>query len=130
MECNSDRSKECHEKLIHHHHHHRGHVGQFLDLASRLLAGPGSARRHLETTARVVLLFSAALRRSEISGLDYLASGSGDGYLTITAEAIEIVLLRSKSRTEPTILRVPRAENPGLLAALERWIALAAITSG
>ena len=95
-----------------------------------ILATLGETPRERRDAALVVLLFSAALRRSEISGLDFLASGSGDGYLTITAEAIEIVLLRSKSRTEPTILRVPRAENPGLLAALERWIALAAITSG
>jgi hypothetical protein len=36
----------------------------------------------------------------------------GDGYLTLTDEAVEIV--RSKARTEPSTVCVPRAENPGL----------------
>ena len=43
---------------------------------------------------------------------------------------MEIVLLRSKARTEPTTVLVPRDNNPGLIAALERWIALASIGVG
>jgi hypothetical protein len=45
-------------------------------------------------------------------------------------EAVEIVLLRSKARTDVSTVRVPRAENPGLVAALERWIAVAGIAAG
>jgi hypothetical protein len=38
--------------------------------------------------------------------------------------------LRSKAPTEPATVLVPRENNPGLVAALERWIALACIQSG
>ena len=62
--------------------------------------------------------------------LDYAEAGSGDGCLSLTSEAIEIVLLRSKARTEPVTVKIPRADNPGLVAALERWIAIADIKPG
>jgi integrase len=80
--------------------------------------------------ALVALLFAAALRRSELAGLDYAAAGKGDGYLQLTEKAVEIVLLRSKARTEPVTVLVPRAENPGLVATLERWVAIAGIAGG
>jgi site-specific recombinase XerC len=80
--------------------------------------------------ALIALLFAGALRRSEIAGLDYAAASSGDGYLQLTDKAVEIVLLRSKARTEPCTVLVPRAENPGLVAALERWVAAAGIAAG
>jgi hypothetical protein len=67
---------------------------------------------------------------AEIVGLDYEQSGSGDGYLRLAQEAVEITLLRSKARTEPVTVKIPRAENPGLIAALERWIAVADIAAG
>jgi hypothetical protein len=47
------------------------------------------------------------------------------GYLRFTNEAVEVVPLRSKARIEPATVLVPRENNPGLVAALERWIALA-----
>jgi hypothetical protein len=50
--------------------------------------------------------------------------------LRLTAEAVEIVLLRSKTPTEPATMLVPRENNPGLVATLERWIALACIRPG
>jgi hypothetical protein len=80
--------------------------------------------------ALIALLFAGALRRSELAGIDYEAAGSGDGYLKLTHEAVEITLLRSKSRTEPITVKIPREENPGLVAALDRWIAVAGITAG
>jgi len=49
---------------------------------------------------------------------------AGDGYLRLTGEAV--VLLRSKARTEPATV-LPRENNLGLVAALERWIVLAGI---
>jgi hypothetical protein len=48
-----------------------------------------------------------------------------DGHLRLTTEAVEIVLLRSKARTEPVMVLVPREHNPRLVAPLERWIAVA-----
>jgi hypothetical protein len=65
-----------------------------------------------------------------LSGLDYAAAGTGDGYLKLTEQAVEIVLLRSKARTEPVTVLVPRAENHRLVAALERWVVVAGITDG
>jgi len=35
-----------------------------------------------------------------------------------------------RPRTEPVTVKIPRAENPGLIAALERWIAVAGIAAG
>jgi len=78
----------------------------------------------------VALLFAAALGRSELAGLDYAQAGDSDGYLRLTGEAVEVVLHRSKARTEPATVLVPRNNNLGPVAALERWIAIASINPG
>ena len=44
--------------------------------------------------------------------LDYAQAGDGDGYLQLTTETVEIVLLRSKARTESATVLVPRESNP------------------
>ena len=80
--------------------------------------------------ALLALLFAGALRRSELAGLDYDQPGVGDGYLQLSEVAVEIVLLRSKSRTEVETVRIPRADNPGLVYALERWIATGDVQPG
>jgi site-specific recombinase XerD len=95
-----------------------------------ILATLGDSPLERRDAALVALLFAAALRRSELAGLDYALAGDGDGYLRLTGEAVELVLLRSKARTEPATVLVPRENNPGLVAALERWIAVAGIKPG
>jgi hypothetical protein len=80
--------------------------------------------------ALIALLFSAALRRSESASLDYDKAGIGDGYLQLKHKAVEVVLLRAKARTEVVTGKIPLAANPGLVAALERWIAVGSITPG
>ena len=95
-----------------------------------ILSSLGDVPLDSRDAALVALLFAGALRRSEISMLDYAEAGSGDGCLSLTSEAIEIVLLRSKARIEPVTVKIPRADNPGLIAALERWIAVADISPG
>jgi len=50
---------------------------------------------------------------------------NGMGFLQV-----EIVLLRSKARTEPATVLVPRENNPGLVAALERWIIVSSMNPG
>jgi len=99
-------------------------------LVRGILATLGDSPVERRDTALVALLFAAALRRSELAGLDYAQGGDGDGYLQLTAEAVEIVLLRSKARTEPATVLVPRDNNPGLVAALERWIVASGISPG
>jgi integrase len=95
-----------------------------------ILATLGDTPLERRDAALVALLFAGALRRSELAGLDYAAAGNGDGHLRLTAEAVEIVRLRSKARTEPVTVLVPREHNPGLVAALERWFAIAGIRPG
>ena len=80
--------------------------------------------------ALLALLFAGALRRSELVGLDYHEAGDGDGYLQLSDVAVEIVLLRSKSRTDVETVRIPRADNPGWVNALEQWITGAEIQPG
>jgi integrase len=96
------------------------------DILSTLGGSPLDRR----DAALIALLFAGALRRSEIAGLDYTVVGTGDGYLQLTDQAVEIALLRSKARTDPTTVLVPRENNPGLVAALERWVAVAGIRPG
>jgi integrase len=92
-----------------------------------ILATLGDTQIERRDAALVALLFAGALRRSEIVGLDYADVGDGNGYLQLTDQAVRIVLLRSKARTEPATVLVPREHNPGLVAALERWIAVAGV---
>jgi integrase len=99
-------------------------------LVRGVLATLGDSPVERRDAALVALLFAGALRRSELAALDYAQAGEGDGYLRLTAEAVEIVLLRSKARTDPATVLVPRDNNPGLIAALERWMAVAWIQPG
>jgi hypothetical protein len=55
--------------------------------------------------------------------LDYGQTGDGNGYLQLTHEAVEIVLLRSKARTEPVTFKIPREHNPGLVPGVLRGVA-------
>jgi hypothetical protein len=59
-----------------------------------------------------------------------MQAGDGDGYLRLTNEAVEIVLLRSKAWAEPTTVLVPRENSPGLVAALERWLFVSGSSQG
>jgi integrase len=95
-----------------------------------ILATLGDTPLDRRDAALVTLLFAGALRRSEMCGLDWQKPGTGDGYLTLSDEAVEIVLLRSKARTEISTVRVPRPENPGVVAAIERWVGAADIKPG
>jgi len=100
------------------------------DMVRDILDNLGETVLERRDAALVALLYSAALRCSELVGLDFDHVGSGDGTLAIGIKAIEITLLRSKARSEPTLVRVPCAENPGLVDALLRWIASADISPG
>ena len=77
------------------------------------------------------LLYGAALRRSELSALDYGSVGNGLGILTIADDALKIELLKSKtSQDQSQVVVVMRDANPRGFAVLERWLKLAEITAG
>jgi hypothetical protein len=92
-------------------------------LASTFVTGVTSGKLGLALKSGFISAITALafFEVGELVGLDYAAAGTGDGYLRLTDQAVEIVLLRSKARTEPVTVLVPRAENPRLLAAFERW---------
>jgi len=97
----------------------------------RAIAGaPCESITMARDAALVALLFCGALRRSELAGLDYGKSGGGDGVLKITPTTLELILLRSKSRSEPTVVLIPAAENQLLVDAVSRWIDAAGLKPG
>ena len=68
---------------------------------------------------------------SELAGLDYQQRGNGKGILRITAEALTLTLLKSKTSQEGVVsIVVPRADNPRAVAAIERWVQAAGIEPG
>jgi site-specific recombinase XerC len=99
-------------------------------LVRAIVGGPCESMTSARDAALVGLLFCSALRRSELSGLDHLKCGGGNGILKITPIAIEITLLRAKSNLEPTVVFIPATENQLLVAALTRWIRVASLKPG
>lgn len=85
--------------------------------------------RCLRDAAVIALSFAAGLRRSELAGLDYQRPGSGHGALAISAQAIRIVLVTSKTRV-PVEVAIPIDQNKRLANVLRRWIKGAGISSG
>jgi len=82
---------------------------------------------------RVILTlgFAAALRPSELTGLDIGRAGPRSlGSVEIEQEWLRITLRHSQSGQRPIIKAIPRGGSPCPLEALERWLALAGISSG
>jgi integrase len=75
--------------------------------------------------------FAAALRPSELVGLDIgRAEGRSTGLAEITESGLRLTL-RPRQAGDPYIVKaVPRGGSPCPVEALERWLALAEISSG
>jgi site-specific recombinase XerC len=72
--------------------------------------------------AILALGWSAALRRSELVGLDWQKLGEGAGYLLVDERGIVITLARSKSaQSEAVIIVVPCTDMPAACEAVARW---------
>jgi integrase len=79
----------------------------------------------------LALLYNGALRRSELSGLDFAEAGEGTGILRLDDQGIEIEFLRSKTSQQASEkIWVAREQAPRAIAALERWVADAGIAPG
>lgn len=102
-------------------------------LRSMIEQNPGSALT-CRDNAMLFLMYAAALRRSEILGLDFEEIGTGSdasGVLRIDLEGFEVELLRSKTaQTTSVKIVVARKDNPEGFAAIERWVREAGIEPG
>ena len=81
--------------------------------------------------ALLALGWAAALRRSELVGLDWERVGSGTGYLCVDERGLIVTLTQSKgSQTERATVVVPLADMPAAHAAVAAWASMAALTPG
>lgn len=87
--------------------------------------------REVRDAAMVSLGWAAALRRSELAGLDWLQLGSGTGYVTADDKGLTVTIMTSKaSQDAAQIVAVPRQFVPLICKAVEDWIKEAAIQRG
>jgi integrase len=81
--------------------------------------------------ALLTLGFGAALRRSELVGLDWQELGTGTGFVRIDERGILITLARSKaSQDKAETVVIPRADFEPACEALEAWAARAQLQPG
>jgi integrase len=96
-----------------------------------LVRAAGTLPADARDAALLALGWSAALRRSELVGLDWEKVGGGTGYLRIDERGLEVVLAVSKSsQTDPVKIAVPLADAPAAVAAVQAWAAAADLHSG
>jgi site-specific recombinase XerC len=101
-------------------------------LRQALAAAPLTLRGARER-AILLLGFAAALRRSEIAGLDFnTPSDSGTGVMRIGADGARIIIHQSKGdrRRRGVVKFVPRGGEDCPIAAVEAWLAAAKISDG
>jgi integrase len=104
-------------------------------LAEDLRAMLATLRPQIAAEARdaaiLALGWSAALRRSELVGLDWQKLGEGDGYLLVDERGIVIMLARSKSaQAEAVTIVVPGTDMPAACEAVARWAEVARLEPG
>ena len=101
------------------------------DVLVEVISSLGSSPIEARDAALLALGYIFARRRSELAGLDLGSLGTGDGYLTRDARHLTVTLLKHKTQSaEPEVYVVPRAGNSVAVAAIEHWIAIAAVTNG
>ena len=101
------------------------------DLRS-LLEGIGSTRLpDKRDSALIALGWAAALRRSELVGLDWHEPGTGSGTVTLDERGIVVTLARSKSsQTEAVTIVIPCQDMPAACCAISEWVRVAGLTPG
>jgi integrase len=88
---------------------------------------PGDAR----DGALLTLGWAAALRRSELVGLDWLERGDGTGYVQIDERGIIVTLMTSKaSQEQAETIIIPSADMPAAREALDTWARMAMLQPG
>jgi integrase len=103
-------------------------VSDMLELLPTINVGMNRGARD---ACLITLAFGAALRRSELVGLDWQEPGPGTGYVVVKPEGILVTLLRSKaSQDKPVEVAVSRADLPEACRALEHWAKVAGLQPG
>jgi integrase len=75
--------------------------------------------------------WAAALRRSELVGLDWQKLGDGVGFATLDERGVVVTLAQSKSsQAEAVTVVIPSADMPTACAALEAWADVAELEPG
>ena len=91
---------------------------------------PGSAL-DARDAALLLLGWSAALRRAELIGLDWMQLGSGTGYVSIEERGLVVTLPTSKGSQEAAVtVVVPCQDMRSACDAMERWAATANLQRG
>jgi integrase len=81
--------------------------------------------------ALISLGWAAALRRSELVGLDWREHGAGDGFVALDPQGLHLTLIRSKaSQDKPETVVVPSADMPEAIARVKAWAALVRLEPG
>jgi integrase len=81
--------------------------------------------------ALLLLGWAAALRRSELIGLDWLELGNGTGFVQIEERGVVVTLPTSKGSQEAAVtIVVPCQDMRSACDALERWVATANLQRG
>jgi integrase len=81
--------------------------------------------------ALMSLGWAAALRRSELVGLDWQKLGAGAGFVRVDERGIVVTLMASKaSQDQAETIVVPAEHMPKACQALERWAAVADLKVG
>ena len=94
-------------------------------------AGAGRLPADARDAALLALGWSAALRRSELVGLDWEKIGTGTGTLRIDERGLVVTLNTSKgSQTEAASVVVPCPDMPAACGAVKVWASMAALQSG
>ena len=96
-----------------------------------ILSNLGSSAIDARDRLLLALGFAAALRRSELVGLDWKCQGTGTGYLTQDHRGIVVTLLSTKGgKGEPAEVIVPCADMRTACDALDEWVAVAKLEPG
>ena len=96
-----------------------------------MLDGMGSRPIDARDKALLAIGWAAALRRSELVGLDWLIKGSGQGHVVVDAEAVTMTLATSKAaQDEAESIVIPVASMRSASDALLSWISLSAVKAG
>jgi integrase len=81
--------------------------------------------------ALLSLGWAAALRRSELVGLDWQKLGTGSGFVLVDERGIVVTLMASKaSQDQAETIVIPREHMPRACQALESWAAVANLNAG
>ena len=104
-------------------------------MADDLRALVGNLRPQIPAEARDAALlavgWAAALRRSELIGLDWQSRGTGTGFVRLDERGLVVTLMGSKaSQDQAETIVVPCADMPAACQAFEVWAGVAALKPG